>query len=66
MYKIRFTNNEDKVITATIANKKDLAKITNKDAKNAIIDCKIGDNMPVALHNAIADHNSKVRGALAS
>lgn len=61
MYKIRFTNSEGKVIITTISNKKDLKKIVMGDAKNAIIDCQIGSGMSTSLHNAIGDHNSKLK-----
>jgi hypothetical protein len=64
MYKIRFTNSEGKTVTTTIVNKKDLNKIGNTDAKDAIIDCQIGSGMSVSLHNAIAEHNAKVRSAV--
>ena len=65
MYKIRFTNSEGKIVTTVIASKKDLNKIGKADAKDAIIDCQIGSGMPTSLHNAISEHNSKVRGAQA-
>lgn len=61
MYKIRFTNSEGKIVTTTIANKKDLNKIGKADAKDAIIDCQIESGMPILLHNMIAEHNSKVQ-----
>jgi hypothetical protein len=61
MYKVRFTNNEGKVIITTIANEKDLNKIIKKEAKHAVIDSRISDNMPVLLYNAIVEHNSKVQ-----
>lgn len=63
MYKIRFTNGEGKIIMAIVANKKDLNEICKTYAKDSIIDCQIGSEMPTSLHNAIAEHNSKVRGA---
>lgn len=59
MYKIRFTNN-NKITTIAIANKSALEKIIKGDAKNSIIECKIGDNMPILLHNIIAKHNLKI------
>ncbi len=64
MYKIRFTNSEGKLTTVIISNKKELKTITESDAKDAVIDCQIGSGMPTSLHNAIAEHNSKVRVAL--
>jgi len=63
MYKIRFTNIEGKIVTTVIANKKDLNKIIKTEAKYAVIESKIGSGMSVSLHNAIAEHNSKVRDA---
>lgn len=59
-YAIRFTNSEGTVVRTTITNKSELKKITKIDAKCATIDCRISDDMPVALHNAVAEHNSKV------
>ena len=63
MYKIRFTNSEGKIVTTTIYNKKDLNKIGKEETKDSAIDCQIGSGMPISLHNAIAEHNSKVRNA---
>lgn len=61
MYKIRFTNTEGEIVTTTIASKKDLNKIGKTCAKDSIIQCQVGSGMSKSLHNAIAQHNLKVR-----
>lgn len=65
MWEIRFTNSEGKTVTATIKNKWDLKRIAKADAKNSIILSRIGNGMPTALHNAIAEHNAKIESAVA-
>ena len=59
MYRIRYINTENKEVITYITNLDDLYKIT-KEA-NSIIECRIGDNMPTYLHNAIYEHNKKVK-----
>jgi hypothetical protein len=41
----------------------ELETICDTDAKNAIIECQVGNDMPLSWHNAIAEHNSKVKGS---
>lgn len=64
MYKIRYANSTGTIVTTTISNARDLKKITKGEAINTTITTKISDNMPVKLHNTIADHNTDVRNRM--
>ncbi len=59
-YEIRFTNNKGEVVITTIGNENELTKIIMGDAKNSIIESRLGNNMSVGLHCVITDHNKKI------
>jgi hypothetical protein len=59
-YTIRFTESGASSITA-VSNYSDLMDLVKGSAAKAIIETKMSEGMPLTMHNAIADHNAKVR-----
>lgn len=59
-YTIRYTDTQGAATTTAISNYSDLMDILKGSAKDSIVETRVHENMPIALHNAIAKHNSEV------
>jgi hypothetical protein len=58
-YTVRYTKEGSATITA-VSNYMDLSDLLKGDAKGAIVESKISENMPLTMHNEIAKHNGKL------
>jgi len=59
-YTIRYTKGKMSTITAA-SNWPELIDLLKGDAAGAFVEIKISEGMPLIMHNAIADHNSKLK-----
>ncbi len=57
-YTVKYYKHDVPTIT-TVTDTKNLKDLLNGLAKNCFMEVKINENMPVAMHNLIADHNKK-------
>lgn len=60
IYVIRYTKKRRSTLTG-VSNYSELMDLLKGSAKGAFIETRMSDNMPLVMHNACADHNTKLK-----
>ncbi len=60
-YTVRYYGRNNNPVITAVSNYGELYELLKGDAKGCFMETRISDNMPVAMHNLVADHNKTTK-----